>query len=863
MEHTFFHGSIPASPKQETYLDRPQVQALLEQALKSAVVSVTAGAGYGKTQAVYSCLQKFKAVTFWLQLSDLDNLETRFWENYTHALSAYNKTIGAAVASMGFPKTPRQYDRYASFRKEKTIPGRKYVVVLDDFHLIHAPAILRFVERSAALPLFNYSLILISRTEPAINTVQLLSKGLLTRITAEDLRFSEQEIGGYFESKHIPLSLRERSQIYRDTEGWAMAINLIAQESEGRQDRHSRTRIIMGAFKKIEEDFFEGLAPTLRKFLIKLSLIEHWPSSLLENLADNTDLIPEMEKIGSFIRYDAYQGGYQLHHLFIEFLSEKQGELSDEERREVYTKTAAWCIANNQRMDAAINYEKARDYRGILDIICSFPWTIPADAAAFLLDILDRLLPGAGDDDEDVLFLRHAAHAKLLMTLGRLTESIEENQRTIKKFEALPPSPLRSRILTASCNILGVISILTCMYTRNYNFAVYFEQADKYYTEYPHPVPEPETKTNVCSYACRTGHPTEAGEFERSIEGLIPAIPHAMHTMNGALYGMDSLAWTELAYFKADLNAAEQYARQAVFRAREKGQYEIENRGLFFLLRINLHTGSYPAIQELFRQLDSQIEIEDYNNRYTIYDIVTGWFYAQIGEVSKAAPWLQNDFEESEINTLLHSFEVLVKAKCAFADGRYTAVLSTLEEERTDKYGLGGFLLGKLEMTVLQAASLYHLAEAGQETPIRESPVRVLEAAYDLALSNNLDMPFIELGEDMRILAGAALNDPGCTIPRSWLGLIRGKASAYAKKCALVAEQFRSQKQEPEAPILTLREQKVLTALSQGLTREEIAADSAMSQSTVKGVITELYTKLQARSRADAIRIATHLGLLP
>jgi LuxR family maltose regulon positive regulatory protein len=658
------------------------------------------------------------------------------------------------------------------------------------------------------------------------------------------------------------LSPGERARVFRETEGWALAVNLIAQEYKNRTARgdESRTGTTMGIFKKIEEEFFEGLAPPLRTFLIKLSLIEHWPLSLLENLAGDTDFIPEIEKISSFIRYDAYQSEYRLHTLFIEFLRNKQGELSDDEKQEVHTKNAAWCAANNQRMDAAFSYEQVRDYRGILDIINSFPRILPDNAAVFLLAILDRLLPGADNQNEGVLLLRYIAYSKLLMSLGRFAESAQKNREAIARFEALPPSPLRSRILAASYNNLGIIAILTCMYTRNYAFAGYFEKADTYYTEYPHAIPEPETKSSISSYVCRAGYPAEAGEFERAIEGFVPAVPHAVRTMKGFFAGVDSLGWAELAYFRGDLNTAEQYARQAVFRARENEQYETENRGLFFLLRIDLHSGNYPEIQKLFRQLDSQIEIEAYPNRYTIHDIITGWFYAQIGETARAAPWLQNDFEESELNTQLNGFETLVKAKCAFADKRYTAVLSTLKEARVHKYGLGSFVLGKLEMAVLHAASLYHLGETGEE---RKNPVRALEAAYAMAHSNNLDMPFIELGDDMRILAGAALNDQDCAIPRPWLEMIRGKASAYAKKRSIVAEQFRGPKQEEGSPALTRRERKVLTALSQGLTREEIAANSAMSLNTVKGVITEIYTKLEARSRADAVRIATRLGLLP
>jgi LuxR family maltose regulon positive regulatory protein len=390
------------------------------------------------------------------------------------------------------------------------------------------------------------------------------------------------------------------------------------------------------------------------------------------------------------------------------------------------------------------------------------------------------------------------------------------------------------------------------MFTRDYTMLPCFEKADYYYTQYPESLQGPITHSSVSSYVCRVSYPAAKGEFEKSIEAFAPVIPHTVHYMNGYYCGMDSLAWAELYYFKGDLNNAEEFARQAVYRAHEKNQYEIEYRGLYFLLRIGLCSGDYPAVQELLHKIEAQLEIAEYVNRYTIYYIGIGWFYAQIGDTANLEPWLTDEFEKSELNTMLHGFETLVKAKCAFADKRYASVLQTLEEHLENKYGLGSFLFGKLETTLLRAVSHYRLGETG-------AAVQALEAAYDMALSNALDMPFIELGEAMRDLAGAALNLRDCAVPRPWLEMIRSKASVYGKKLAMVAEQFRSPL--PAVSELTWREQEVLRLLSWGLPREEIAHKLALSLNTVKAELSSIYAKLGARNRADAVRIASKLNI--
>jgi LuxR family maltose regulon positive regulatory protein len=301
------------------------------------------------------------------------------------------------------------------------------------------------------------------------------------------------------------------------------------------------------------------------------------------------------------------------------------------------------------------------------------------------------------------------------------------------------------------------------------------------------------------------------------------------------------------------LTNAENFARQCIFKSREKNQFEVENRGLYYLLRINLNAGNFAGIEETLKQLEAQLNNVEFLNRYILYDIITGWFYAQLGQTGKIASWLKNDFEESELNAMFHGFETLVKAKCSFAEKRYAGTLAILDLPG-GVFGLGEFILGRLEMRTLQAVTFYNLGE-------KEKAFAALEDAWDMAAPNRLDMPFIELGEDMRVLAGAWLAEKSGPIPRPWLETIRSKASVYAKKVSRVMEQYAA-RHAPAAITLSFREMEVLTGLSRGLTREEIAGDAALSLNTVKNVISSIYAKLGALNRADAIRIATGAGLL-
>jgi LuxR family maltose regulon positive regulatory protein len=121
----------------------------------------------------------------------------------------------------------------------------------------------------------------------------------------------------------------------------------------------------------------------------------------------------------------------------------------------------------------------------------------------------------------------------------------------------------------------------------------------------------------------------------------------------------------------------------------------------------------------------------------------------------------------------------------------------------------------------------------------------------------------------MRTLAGAVLQEGSAAIPREWLEKIQRGASAYARKLFVISEQYdpaaknRKHSGQISGVRLSPRERKLLTGLSQGLTRNELAEDNAISGNTVKSVIRNLYNKLGAINQADAVRIAASLGLLP
>jgi LuxR family maltose regulon positive regulatory protein len=164
-------------------------------------------------------------------------------------------------------------------------------------------------------------------------------------------------------------------------------------------------------------------------------------------------------------------------------------------------------------------------------------------------------------------------------------------------------------------------------------------------------------------------------------------------------------------------------------------------------------------------------------------------------------------------------------------------------------------LIGKLELKLLEAVCRY-------QTKDRRAALNALCEAYALAQSNDLTLPFIEWGKDMRTLTAAAMREEGIGIPRQWLETVNRKAATYAKRLSAVVADYKKVNNIGDEVRLSPRETDILNDLYHGLSRSEIAANHNLSINTVKLVLSTVYTKLDADNVADAIRVAIDRKLI-
>ncbi|MDR2941857.1 MAG: LuxR C-terminal-related transcriptional regulator [Treponema sp.] len=825
------------------HFKRTRLNQLFFEAVKHPLVVVCAGAGYGKTSAVNDFTEEYKTTEVWVQLSERDNVSARFWENFLHTAAQINAPFADAIAKIGFPDTNGKKNQYLSFSQE-LITMKQRLIILDNFHYLENPSVICFLEECLFFSMPpGTTVILLSRSTPKIKTAGLISKGLIFNISENNLRFTENELAGYFRSLNITPRPEHLREIMLDTGGWCFAINLIARSYQKAPYYKGYVRKAMKAniFQLMEREIWENISKRLQRFLVRLSLIEHLSVDFIALLAENDkELIAELEKLSAYVRRDNYINAYLIHPLFLEFIAEKQDIISKKQRRKTYAIAGHWCSKHGFLIDALSYYEKIGDYDSIVSVLLLLPQQIPRDIANYASIILDR----APEQAFNTVYYLATMHLSTYMYQGLLEKSFSLAKYYEAKFLKLPDdSHFKNQALSVLYNRCGYIRALMCITDNQYDFDIYFEKFCKHFL----PPLNLDKVYNHCPgpWIIAIGS-AKKGEPEKYIESLSRTNSIAAEYFDGLRTGEEELARGELKFYQGDLYQAETYVMRALEQARKNNQFEVIHRALLYMLRISFTQGNYTKAEQALRETKSYLNEERYINRYINYDISLAWYYCVLCQPENIPDWLKENFSPYGHAAFTENFGNQVKARLCLMSRNYPPLLSYIHEMKTRE----SFLFGKIEMLAIEACVHYKMKD-------KKLAFATLQEAYRSAAPNGIVIPFIELGKDMRTLSSSALKESVRNIPKEWLGNINLKSASYAKRQIHLIAEYKRENLIYDSITLSVRENEILADLSHGLSRSEIAAGRGFSINTVKAVINNIYMKLGAENLADAIRIAS------
>jgi LuxR family maltose regulon positive regulatory protein len=570
-------------------------------------------------------------------------------------------------------------------------------------------------------------------------------------------------------------------------------------------------------------------------------------ADLINQLAGNDkEIIDELEKQNAYVRWDSYTNAYLIHHLLLEFLSTKQESLSDEQKKETYAIAGDWCTQNGFKIDALSYYEKTGNYQSIVSILNEFTTQIPHDIAQYAAAVLDNAPPETPDN---VKFFAEI-HLRTYMCQGLWQKSLELVKYYEEKFLKLPDDSnvkrhIMSRIYNCWAYIRGLMSVTDDIF----DFDIYTEKACKFIPETDDTGKFDPYYTGAwinCAGSSRKGSPQEY------VAAAIRNQDHLLQSfLKGFMAGEPELAQGELEFYRGDTNCAAPHIDLALKQARSGRQFELIHRALFYSLRIAASNGNFLLTEQLIKDTKTLLDETDYINRFVDCDLSLSWYYCFLGLPAKASDWLKDDFSPYIHAGFIENFANQIKARYCYVTRNFTPLLSYIEQMKKRE----SFLFGRVEMLAMEACIHYQMKN-------KKKAFAAFEEAYKTASPNEIVMPFIEMGKDMRTLTSAMLKESNKIIPASWLDNINHKSATYAKRRSHIIAKYTNASSVKGSIVMSPRETEILNDISHGLSRAEIAVTRGLSINTVKMVISNIHFKLGAENLADLIRIAVEKKLI-
>ncbi|MDR1885360.1 MAG: LuxR C-terminal-related transcriptional regulator [Synergistaceae bacterium] len=835
-------------PLKQGLLDRPRVANLLDHAIKSPLVTVIAGPGYGKTVEVASFVSKSDARLVWLHINRLDIDLEHFWGSFIHAVGEEFADLARQFEALGYPGTAMKFDAFIHMIAEEIYSGEHVVFVVDDYEHIAGGEINGFFEDIVRANLENFCLILISSAKIDIGVTGLRNGGLF-QVTGDDLRFTQEEIGSLFAQYGNWLQPEKLREIDRHTDGWPMALYLLSQQYDpGRtyDAPDARFDLISSMF---EREFFSGYGAEVQKLLVKLSLIHSFSFDIAKAIGGcDIEEATRVIRANLFIAYDNSSRLYTFQNMYRSFLADRQYLLDPDEKLELWRASGEMFLGLGYHLEAIDCFERCGRHDGIFSAIYEYFLKHVAygrNRANYLLEKLDCLPAGFVEQNPFAEYMRAAILVNNL-ELGRAHEILLSLEARLSEAS----TPESRAVLGEVCWMIGCINIIL-MRT---DFVRYFRRS---YECLPGGSPIKPLHMYVWNenlFKIEGNQPGAIGRMEESFHAIMPYFVKVAH---GGGSGMEHLFSAEARYMTLDLNAAKRSALKAVYAAEEYDQHDIVCNAHVLMANVAVMQGDYDEFAGRIELVRDYINDREIGELYDLRDCAMGRLYLTVGDLDMIADWIaRQSVTNPESPPVTGGGHQMILAGYLLGKGKYHELMALLDHIE-GLLELQGRWPHRLKAFILRAAASMRLGETG-------AALSALWMAYDMSCSNGILAPFIEEAFHMRSLVDAARRSGGSRFDPDWLDDVQRKSATCMKRISIITREYQNRNRSGPArdARLSRREMEILKNLSQGLTREEMAGAGGISINTVKSVIASIYNKLGAVNRADAVRIATAIGIL-
>ena len=874
---------------------RPRLSEALATVEGRILTLVSAPAGFGKTTLLGEWAQGWSTrggSVAWVSLDESDNDPARFLTYVVNALRTVAEDFGEGVLfSLRSPGSPPVEALATALVNELGELPQETVLVLDDYHEISARPIHSLVSFLLERLPENAHIVISGRTDPPLPLPRLRARGQMVELRAADLRFTPDEATAFLnDAMGLALSADDAAALEGVTEGWVAALQLAALTMQDRGDVSGFIEDFSGSNRHVldflSEEVLGHQPEDVRRFLLDTAVPERMSASLCDALTGRDDgqlMLEKLETENLFVvPLDDERRWYRYHRLFADFLRGRLARKGPERLASLHLRASEWCEENGLVAEAVRHALTAEDHERAADLVervVGEGWF--RGEAATLLGWLEALPEGAKQRRPRLLL----EQATALMWVGRLDgvePLVREAERVVDAVWGA--EAIHRRYL------MGFAAAARAWYSNlRGNPQEGIESARRALALLPDD-PGPRTFATLSLAAAYSS----AGELEAASDAFSEAAELGLASGNvyGTLEAMGHRAGLRMALGR--LLEAEDILRRALELASERGDYTVNAAGevqvrmgellyewdaldpaetrLTEGVRLAGRTGqigtlvygyvSLSRLRQARGDTDGAIEAAREAERLArssgvgrLVAEAAAWksrLHLARGELATATSEWQRMGVGDEAPTLMREVEQIARARLLIARGEHEDALPLLSGLR-EAVRAAGRTGREIEILNLQAITLWARGE-------RERAVGTLTKALALGEPEGYIRSFVDEGPEMTALISEVLGaqQRGRMHPSD-----RVSARYLAELMAAFAQEAATQTTDEHlAEPLSERELEVLALIAAGESNQEIAGRLFVSTSTVKTHVNNLFRKLSARSRTQALARARELNLL-
>ena len=394
---------------------RKKVESKLRLLQEYKFAFLSAPAGYGKTTAVAHYLVRENLKHAWLSIDETDNDPVTFWRYLAFAISRCVENSGIDNLSIDARLVASNLSAQLLIGMLERIQ-EGFVIVLDDYHLIHNNTVLESIEYFIKYLPRNIKLILLSRKEPENMIAAQCARGAALHIEIKDISFSPEETAEFFFQKGLYLSEKELKMLDNYTEGWVAGLVAASFSIQKGTDRNQAIQSFSGRNKDVrailEYEVFRRWPEEIQTFLVHTSFLERLNGSLCYAVTGNENsalLLKQLAESNSFtLPLDSDYECFRYHHLFQKFLFDRFSWESDEAKRMCYKRAGEWCLAHDEVKDGISWLIKAGEYERALPLIMDRWFDMTRDSEFLLWQQWIDALPEAVYQNNNTTFTAYS-----------------------------------------------------------------------------------------------------------------------------------------------------------------------------------------------------------------------------------------------------------------------------------------------------------------------------------------------------------------------------------------------------------------------------------------------------------------------